>query len=186
MIPKESIFSGEIKPKVYHSKSEAGHHTQRYVSLLISFETRILSELIKVHSGFCPECGTVLFNHVSEGGEDEHWAIKTGGMVDPRALRMDKEIFMASKLPWVPTVTKPDAHYTGMPRRKKEKSPQTTIDERVNEQESLKRKLPAEGNDEGVKDVKGEGGQRSGQTTIEQSMNDETGPSKGTKRKKTS
>jgi len=125
----------------------------------------------------------VLFNHVSEGEEDEHWAIRTGGMADPRALRMDKEIFMTSKLSWVPIVTKPDAHYTGMPRRKKEKNPQTTIDENVNEQESLKGKLPDEDDEEEEEDGEAP---RMGQTTIEESMNGETGPPKGTKRKKTS
>ncbi|KAK5024214.1 hypothetical protein LTR13_010997 [Exophiala sideris] len=162
--PKGVEFSGDIKPKVYHAKSEAGRHTQR---------------------GFCPECGTVLFNHVSEGEEDEHWAMRTGSMADSRALRMDKEIFMKSKLSWVPIVTKPDSHYIGMPKRKN-KGPQTTIDETLNEGEQLKGKVPAE--DDAENGEPGKEGQ--GQTTIEQSLNGKATGSKGTgrnrKRKKTS
>ncbi|KAK4941841.1 hypothetical protein LTR10_018317 [Elasticomyces elasticus] len=127
----------------------------------------------------------VLFNHVSEGEEDEHWAMRTGSMADSRALRMDKEIFMKSKLSWVPIVTKPDSHYIGMPKRKN-KGPQTTIDETLNEGEQLKGKVPAE--DDAENGEPGKEGQ--GQTTIEQSLNGKATGSKGTgrnrKRKKTS
>lgn len=38
------------------------------------------------------------FNHANEGKEDEHWVMQTGGMVDSRALHMEKEIFMKSRL----------------------------------------------------------------------------------------
>ncbi len=44
--------------------------------------------------------------------------MRTGSMLDSRSLRMEKEIFMKSKLPWVPTVTKADSHYIGMPNAK--------------------------------------------------------------------
>jgi len=106
--PKGVEFQGD-EPKVFHAESEQGNPTQR---------------------GFCGTCGTVLFNHVSEGREDEHWAMRTGSMVDSRALRMEKEIFMKSKLSWVPIVTKPDSHYIGMPKKgvKKDKH-QKTIEE---------------------------------------------------------
>ena len=93
--PKGVQFEGD-EPKVFHAKSDQGNSTQR---------------------GFCGTCGTVLFNHVSEGKDDEHWAVRTGSMVDSRALRMEKEIFMKSKLSWVPTVTKAEAHFIGMPKK---------------------------------------------------------------------
>ncbi|KAK5457965.1 hypothetical protein LTS15_004044 [Exophiala xenobiotica] len=162
--PKGVEFSGDVEPKVYHAKSDSGHHTQR---------------------GFCPECGTVLFNHVSEGKEDEHWAMRTGSMADSRALRMDKEIFMKSKLSWVPIVTKPDSHYIGMPKRKN-KDPQTTIDETLNEGEDVKGELADEDQSqtEGEKKLKSKTGGK-GQSTIEESTNGEAGSAKGTKRKKT-
>ncbi len=139
-----------------------------------------------MRSGFCPECGTVLFNHVSEGEEDEQWEIRTGSMADSRALRMDKEIFMKSKLSWVPIVTKPDSHYIGMPKRKN-KDPQTTIHETLNEDEDLKGELPGEdeSQDEGdEKKPKSKTGGK-GQSTIEESTNGEAGRAKGTKRNKT-
>lgn len=102
-------------------------------------------------------------------------------MVDSRALRMDKEIFMKSKLSWVPTVTKPDSHYIAMPKRKN-KDPQTTIDETLDEGEHLKGKLSGE-NEAG--DGKA-GNKGQGQTTIEQSLDGSAAHTKGTKRKKTS
>jgi hypothetical protein len=140
-----------------------------------------------MRSGFCPECGTVLFNHVSEGEEDEHWAMRTGSMADSRALSMDKEIFMKSKLSWVPIVTKPDSHYIGMPKRKN-KDPQTTIDETLNKGEDVKGELCGrrsksrnEGDEKKPKSKTGGKGQR----TIEESTNGEGGSAKATKRKKT-
>jgi hypothetical protein len=40
--------------------------------------------------------------------------MRTGSMQDARSLKMEKEIFMKSKLPWVPTVTKPDSQFIAM------------------------------------------------------------------------
>lgn len=70
--PKGVEFQGD-EPKVFHAESEQGNPTQR---------------------GFYGTYGTILFNHVSEGKEDEYWAMRTGSMIDSRALRMEKEIFM--------------------------------------------------------------------------------------------
>lgn len=68
---------------------------------------------IQFDRGFCGNCGTVLFNHVSEGKEDEHWAIRTGSMVgDPP--KIDKEIYMKSKPVWVPS-PKTALKFDGMP-----------------------------------------------------------------------
>jgi hypothetical protein len=106
-------------------------------------------------------------------------------MADSRALRMDKEIFMKSKLSWVPIVTKPDSHYIGMPKRKN-RDPQTTIDETLNEGEDVKGELAGddqsrnEGDEKKPKSKTGGKGQ-----TIEESTNGEAGSAKGTKRKKT-
>lgn len=106
--PKGVEFEGD-EPKVFHAESELGNPTQR---------------------SFCGTCGTVLFSHVNEGKEDEHWAMRTGSMVDSRALRMETEIFMKSKLSWVPIVTKADAHFIGMPKKGVQKDKQQkTIEE---------------------------------------------------------
>jgi hypothetical protein len=33
--PRGVEFSGDVKPKVYHAKSDSGHHTQRYARLFL-------------------------------------------------------------------------------------------------------------------------------------------------------
>jgi hypothetical protein len=40
-------------------------------------------------------------------------------MLDAQSLRMEKEIFIKSKLPWVPTVAKADSHFIGHAKREK-------------------------------------------------------------------
>lgn len=40
--------------------------------------------------------------------------MRMGSMRDARSPKMEKEIFMKSKLPWVPTVTKPDSQFIAM------------------------------------------------------------------------
>ncbi|MCJ1353151.1 MAG: hypothetical protein MMC33_003136 [Icmadophila ericetorum] len=84
------------QPKVFHDTADSGNPTQR---------------------GFCSTCGTVLFNHVSEGRKDQHWAMRTGSIVGIPAASpmMDKEIFMKSKPAWVPSVQSPGNQYEGMP-----------------------------------------------------------------------
>ena len=102
---------------------------------------------------------------------------------------MDKEIFMRDKLSWVKVVTPPDAHYIGMPKRKKEKNPQTTIDEVVNEKEKLEGKLPADSEDEseGQEDnPKAKEKNHRGQITLEETMNGEAAAKRKTKRKRVS
>jgi hypothetical protein len=64
--------------------------------------------------GFCPTCGTILFNHVSEGAHDEHWAMHTDCIVNSQPPKSEKEIFMKSKPDWVPCCGGSEK-FTGMP-----------------------------------------------------------------------
>jgi len=56
----------------------------------------------------------VLFNHVSEGKPDEHWAMRTGCLVEGEPPLPQKEIFMKSKPSWVPTLLGGDKSFETM------------------------------------------------------------------------
>lgn len=98
-------------PKVVHGFSDAGNTTQRYVRSLSkagdfqAIFSKVILDLTKIglgFRGFCGNCGTVLFNHVSEGKEDEHWAMRTGCLIT-EPPKIEKEIYMKSKPSWVPS-----------------------------------------------------------------------------------
>lgn len=66
---------------------------------------------------FCGTCGSILWNHVNEGKDDEHYAIRMGGLAaeDREIPMMQKEIFMKSIPGWMsPVVQDEKLRYEAM------------------------------------------------------------------------
>jgi hypothetical protein len=52
----------------------------------------------KVHRGFCPECGSPLFSHLS--GMPDIVGVRVGSLDDPSRYRPVMDIFVTSAQPW--------------------------------------------------------------------------------------
>lgn len=74
-------------------------------------ERRLFRSSEAIHRGFCGDCGTPLTFEAA--GEGRHIGLTIGSLDDPAALRPEKQIMVAERLPWVDTLA-------GIPRRSAE------------------------------------------------------------------